>query len=552
MKHKLRKGIAFAVIALFVGASVVPSIVGVDGNRNSLINNKTKVVSDETSSVNEETEYWALLVAVGVYAGHPDEDRPSMLREVENLHEKLLVSECWDNDNIKLITAENATVFNIIKGLRWLDKKDDNDDFSLVYITTHGFPLRFDIPPFDEEDKHDEALVSYRGFQNPFAIIWDDLLNLLLSLLNSKGVCVVIDSCYAGGFNDPPYFNNRMKDNRVNANKWMHGFAEDLSESGRVVLMSCSEDEVSYGSIFSKCLIEALTGYGDANEDDLVSAEEAFEYVIENLNEPYMHPTIYDGYPGELQLTEVELPPSNPVTPTGQVLGDTNTTYNYSTVSTDPEGGKISYGWDWNGDFIVDEWTDPFDSNTTVNISHSWNIEGTYNLRVKAKDEGGVLSDWSNHTVVMICDDNIPDQQQINIGGCTNLYNQWVAQSFVPSLDTLSKFELVLESRWSGDPPPLQLYIRDNLSGDNLAESSRVIPKTGKYAWFTFDFKDLDVIPGKTYYIVCEEPEEFWPYYWYWLHSDCYPQGEVLMSGDGINWTVYKPSIDCCFVTWGI
>ena len=98
-----------------------------------------------------------------------------------------------------------------------------------MYITTHGFPLRFDIPPFDEKDRHDEALISYRGFQNPFAIIWDDLLNLFLSLLNSKGVCVIIDSCYAGGFNDPPYFKNRMKNNRMNANEWMQGFAEELS-----------------------------------------------------------------------------------------------------------------------------------------------------------------------------------------------------------------------------------------------------------------------------------------------------------------------------------
>ena len=83
----------------------------------------------------------------------------------------------------------------------------------------------------------------------------------------------------------------------------------------------------------------------------------------------------------------------------------------YSSVSTDPGGDNISYGWDWDGDYIVDEWTDYFGANISVNISHSWAVEGTYNVRVIAKDEKGLLSDWSNHTVVIMCDDNIPDQR---------------------------------------------------------------------------------------------------------------------------------------------
>ena len=338
----------------------------------------------------------------------------------------------------------------------------------------------------------------------------------------------------------------------MNAKVWAEGFAKDISQKGRVVLMSCQEDELSYGSIFSRCLIEALTGYADYNDDKLVSAEEAFEYISENFNFPEMHPTIYDGYPGELQLTEVDFPPSKPVNPTGQVLGDTNISYNYSTVSTDPDGGKISYGWDWDGDYTVDEWTDFVDSDTMVTSSHSWAEEGTYNLRVKAKSDKGALSDWSKDTTVIMRSDNIADQQQTNIGGMTDLEGMWLAQSFVPSFDTLSKVELVLESwDWLGDAPPLNLSIRDNLSGDNLAESSRVIPAMDydQYAWFTFDFEDLDVIPGKTYYIVCEAVEE-WPYLWHW-YSNVYPQGEVFMSDDGINWDPFHHgSFDFCFVTW--
>jgi len=550
----MKKFLAFGIVILFIGMSVFPQTIVIGVNYDSIIDNKTKVVSYQTSSVNEETEYWALLIAVGLYAGHPLEDRPHMLWDVKDLHEKLLVSDHWKEKNIKVIKGRNATLFNILRGFRWLNKREDKNDFSLVYLATHGGQLSRDRLPWDEKDGRDEILMTYLGFMFPWVNIRDDFLNLLLSLLNSKGVCVIVDSCYAGGFNDPPYFKNRMKDNRMNADKWMHEFAEELSESGRVVLMASREDEVSYGG-FTSYLIKGLTGYADANEDDLVSAEEAFDYAKERYDDPKVHATIYDDYLGELQLTEAELPPTIPEIPTGQMIGETNTTYNYSTVSTDPEGGKISYGWDWNGDFTVDEWTDPLDCNTTVNISHSWSVEGTYNLRVKAKDERGVLSDWSAHTVVMMCDDNIPDQRQTVIGGGAHMYAAWFAQSFVPTLSILSKVELGIESWGHNSPTLIHMYIRENLTGGNLAECSRYVPFSGedKCNWFTFDFEDLDVIPGNTYYIIFEKTDLSWVYCWRWMYSDPdpYPLGDVFESSNGDNWIIWNDPVDFCFVTWG-
>ncbi|UCD13187.1 MAG: caspase family protein, partial [Thermoplasmatales archaeon] len=415
----MKKILIFGIAFLFIGMSAIPPTGGIDGNHNSIIDNKTKVTSEETSSVNEETEYWALLIAVGVYAGHPEQDRPWMLKDFEDLHNMLLVSEHWNEENIKVMKGRNATLLNIIKGFRWLSKNEDENDFSLVYITTHGGQLSRDRFPWDENDRCDEVLVTYLGFTFPWLNIRDDFLNLLLSLLNSKGVCVVVESCFAGGFNDPPYFKSNMKDNRMNANVWVHEFAEEISESGRVVLMSSREDEVCYGG-FTSYLIEGFTGYADANENDLVSAEEVFEYVKERYDESDVHATIYDDYPGELQLTEVELPPSVPETPIGQIIGETNTTYNYSTVSTDPEGGKIRYGWDLDSDNIVDEWSDFFVSGVQHNFSLSWAIEGTYNIKVKAVDEPGVESEWSNQTVVSMSLNHIPDQRQTEMGGGTH------------------------------------------------------------------------------------------------------------------------------------
>ncbi len=304
----MNKILIFGIIFLIIGMSVIQSPGGIGGDHNSLTVNNTRVTSDETSSFNEETEYWALLIAVGIYAGHPEKDRPHMIWDVKNLHKKLLVSDHWKEENIKVIKEKNATFWNIFRGFRWLNQKENKDDISLVYIATHGGQLSKDIWPRDEEDGKDEVLASYRGFKHPWTNIRDDFLNLLLSLLNSKGVCVIVDSCHAGGFNDPPYFKTRKDDNKIYANEWMHEFVEDLSESGRVVLMACREDEVSYGG-FTWYLIEGLTGYADFNEDGLVSAEEAFNYAKEKYDDPDVHAIIYDGYLGELPLTKVEIPP---------------------------------------------------------------------------------------------------------------------------------------------------------------------------------------------------------------------------------------------------
>ncbi len=383
----------------------------------------------------------------------------------------------------------------------------------------------------------------------------------MLSLLSAKGVCVIVDSCYAGGFNDKPYFSwftrSRHgfipKGNRVSASKWIHELGQELRGKGRVVLMACREDELSYGSKFTKILIEGLRGYADTNKNGIVSAEEAYQYAKDNIDSSKMHPTIFDNYLGELPLTDVELPPTKPKTPLGQIIGETNITYNYSTVSTDSESDKIKYGWDLDSDNIVDEWSDLFDSGVQHNFSLSWAIEGTYNIKVKAVDEHGVESEWSNQAVVIMYDDNVPDQRQTEMGGGTYMDIAWFAQSFIPTLSTLSKVELGIES-WGGTSPKIiHMYIRDNLSGENLAECSRIVPPLGPYkcAWSTFDFEDLDVILGNTYYIICKKTDSNWAYVWRW-YSDIYPFGGVFESADGDTWRPFHHnSFDCCFVTWG-
>jgi hypothetical protein len=294
--------ICFVLLAPASNAGIIPQKL-LQKKQVNQINHFFK--QQETSG----TEYWAVLFAVGEYYQNPDYDRPSMLEAVNDLYDILLDSPQWQPDHIRVTTRSQATGQNLIRDLLWLIQNDDTDDMTLVYITTHGAPLRnkngypVDLPPKDENDGADEMLVMYHGFARWYAFIWDDLLNFFLSLLQSKGVCLIIDSCYSGGFNDPPYTGTQTG---FTAETFTNELAGELSTQNRVVLMSCTENEVSYGSDFTFLLTDGFWGFADifGNGDGINSAEEAFAYAefwLELFGQ--QHPTMLDLYPGEFPVT---------------------------------------------------------------------------------------------------------------------------------------------------------------------------------------------------------------------------------------------------------
>lgn len=65
--------------------------------------------------------------------------------------------------------------------------------------------------------------------------------------------------------------------------------------------------------------------------------------------------------------------------------------------------------------------------------------------------------------------------------------------------------------------------------------------------WITFDFQDIEVTPGKIYYIMIRDVED-WAHYWKCGKGNCYPLGRSYWSLDGDEWHADGP--DCCFVSW--
>ena len=94
-----------------------------------------------------------------------------------------------------------------------------------------------------------------------------------------------------------------------------------------------------------------------------------------------------------------------------------NISYTFHAISTDPNNDSIRYGFDWDGDGIVDEWTALFPSGEMASMVHSWNYAGSYDIRAIAEDEHGMKGEWSeNFSVTVYPDEHDPPYSTYQFG----------------------------------------------------------------------------------------------------------------------------------------
>ncbi|MFO7678393.1 MAG: PKD domain-containing protein [Thermoplasmatota archaeon] len=87
--------------------------------------------------------------------------------------------------------------------------------------------------------------------------------------------------------------------------------------------------------------------------------------------------------------------PEKPEKPTGTTQGKSGVTYTYSTSTIEPNGNPVFYLWDW-GDGTFSDWLGPYASGAQASALHMWEEDGTYSIRVKAKNNFDAESEWSD------------------------------------------------------------------------------------------------------------------------------------------------------------
>jgi len=209
------------------------------------------------------------------------------------------------------ITYGGATKDTLISTLNYV--VDESNKFSdseiFIWISSHGC------------GDSDKRIFGGKLLKRSAFFLWDDTLtdkelSNLLSGLNSKKTCIIVDACYSGGFADKTILNLPE----------FFLFRSHLTKSGRVVMTGASKFRIGYASLTEGPLFSQLWFYGIVSgeadgfragilnfgrptllrifKDGKVSVEEAFFYaryvlrVNKNLEDySRMEPQINDQYP---------------------------------------------------------------------------------------------------------------------------------------------------------------------------------------------------------------------------------------------------------------
>ena len=141
----------------------------------------------------------------------------------------------------------------------------------------------------------------------------------------------------------------------------------------------------------------------------------------------YPHISYMDGSMIGLKYAKKQqFAPDCPAAPLGSSFIIKGKPSSYSTQTSDVDGDMVRYGWDWDGDEVIDEWTDFFPSETQVTRSHTWNATGTFEIRVAAEDSNGYSSDWSEPLTVHV----YKGKTQQATGHLRNIWERYVSDLF--------------------------------------------------------------------------------------------------------------------------
>jgi hypothetical protein len=200
-------------------------------------------------------------------------------------------------------------------------------------------------------------------------------------------------------------------------------------DGGCIAFLGATDIDVSYGGVeiitkgIEKLCLDISTNYmeGDTTFGELwangistyINTDmDEIDYITVEEFQPFGDPS--------LAIAGKSEPPEKPETPDGETSGNVNVEYTYTTSTTDPNGDQIYYYFSW-GDDTTSRWVGPYESGEIGEASHTWENQGNYEIKVKAKDEHGVQSEWS---------DPLPIEMPRNKSFNFNYLLEWLFERF--------------------------------------------------------------------------------------------------------------------------
>ncbi|SDB36045.1 Caspase domain-containing protein [Flavobacteriaceae bacterium MAR_2010_188] len=262
---------------------------------------------------------YALLIGVG------DPDLPTVL-DAQAISNLLSDPEYagYKDENIIMVSGEDATRDNILGALDKLIEKTDEDSSVMIYYSGHGGTYTDnDLISFtksDEPKKSDEENQTH-FFLQPVDIDVDRIKETWvkaeefkerIQALKSRKQILFLDCCHAEGMTKSSVSLNggKAKSNKKNKLTSPEGLAKKLdNEKGICIISSCKDDQLSWSmdgdtnSLFTLCLLEVLRGEHNADfNQPYVTMTDTVKYIMNRVPErqpaqtPFANLQIYSDF----------------------------------------------------------------------------------------------------------------------------------------------------------------------------------------------------------------------------------------------------------------
>jgi len=261
---------------------------------------------------------WAVVIGVGRYESVAIPRLRYTVSDAEAIYQTLTGPVGFKKDNVLLLTDRSERK-PTLRNIKWalgtfLGRSAQKDDTVLIFFAGHGAPevdtrglerdglAKYLIPSdADPDDLYSTALPM-------------DELQTIFGRIEAERVVAFLDACYSGAAGGRTFASKRTRAGAVD-----DLFLERLTRSkGRAIITASRPAEVSIElpelghGIFTYYLVSGLKGAADLNRDGIVSLQELYEYVEQQVTTKSravggnQHPVMKGELEGVLPLAKVK------------------------------------------------------------------------------------------------------------------------------------------------------------------------------------------------------------------------------------------------------
>jgi uncharacterized caspase-like protein len=260
---------------------------------------------------------WAVIVGVGQYEHAAIPRLRYTVADAEAVYQTLTGPGGFKKDHVLLLTDRSERK-PTLRNLKWalgtfLGRSAQKDDTVVIFFAGHGAP-EVDTRGLERDGLAKYLIPSDADPDDLYATALPmDELQTIFGRIEAERVVAFLDTCYSGAAGGRTFVARKTRATSVD-----DLFLERLTRSkGRAIITASRPNELSIEladlghGIFSYYLVNGLRGGADLNRDGIVSLQELYEYVEQQVTAKAravggnQHPVMKGELEGVLPLARV-------------------------------------------------------------------------------------------------------------------------------------------------------------------------------------------------------------------------------------------------------